>query len=166
MIDYVEDLRATVICVAAYLSGLSDGEVSRRPAPGKWSTKEIVGHLIDSAANNHGRFVRAQFEEDLVCSGYAQEAWVSAQGYQEAPWPALVGLWREYNLHLAHVIERMPDAARLRPRGRHNLHEVAWQPPPAGTPVTLDYFMRDYVAHLHHHLRQIDALVGQSDAGT
>jgi hypothetical protein len=160
MIDYVDDLRSTVIRVSAHLSGLSAAAVSRRPAPGKWSTKEILGHLIDSAANNHARFVRAQLQDDLVFAGYAQVEWVAAQRYQDAPWPALAALWREYNLHIAHVMESMPDEVRLGVRPRHNLHEIAWQTLAPDAPATLDYFMRDYVAHLHHHLRQIDALVG------
>lgn len=160
MLDYADDLRATVIRVAAYLAGLEEEAVARRPEPGKWSTKEIIGHLIDSAANNHGRFVRAGLQDDLVFPGYAQAEWVEAQRYQEAPWPRLVELWRDYNLHIAHVIECTPAEIRRRPRARHNLQEIAWQPPPPGVPVTLEYFMRDYVDHLHHHLRQADALVG------
>jgi hypothetical protein len=165
MIDYADDLRSTVTRVSAHLHGVPESAVARRPAPGKWSTKEILGHLIDSAANNHARFVRAQFVDDLICSGYAQEAWVSAQRYQESAWPALADLWRDYNLHIAHVMEGMPAEVRLRPRIRHNLHEVAWQAAPADAPSTLDYFMRDYVGHMHHHLRQIDALVGGVYAG-
>ena len=142
MIDYADDLRSTVTRVSAHLHGLPESAVARRPTPGKWSTKEILGHLIDSAANNHARFVRALFVDDLICSGYAQEEWVAAQRYQESAWPALADLWRDYNLH-----------------------EVAWQSAPADAPATLDYFMRDYVGHLHHHLRQIDALVGGVYAG-
>jgi len=159
-IDYAEDLRSTVTRVAPYLSGVPVAAITRKPAPGKWSTKEIIGHLVDSAANNHARFVRAQLQDDLIFPGYAQVEWVEAQRYQEAPWPDLAALWREYNLHIAHVIESMPDEVRLRVRPRHNLHEIAWQTLPPGVPATLDYFMRDYVAHLHHHLRQIDALIG------
>ena len=48
-------------------------------AQDKWSPREIVGHLIDSAANNHQRFVRAQFTDDLVFSGYQQAEWVGVQ---------------------------------------------------------------------------------------
>ena len=156
MPDYAEDLRATVLAAWASLAAIPDEAAARRPGPGKWSAKEIVGHLIDSAANNHQRFVRAQFQDDLVFAGYAQDAWVAAQRYQDAPWQDLLTLWRAYNLHIARLIEAMPVEVRLRERRRHNLHELAWQPVPAGTPTTLDYFMRDYVGHLHHHLRQID----------
>ena len=89
-------------------------EESRVPrAEDKWSPKEIVGHLIDSASNNHQRFVRAQFTDHLVFPGYEQESWVRAQGYRDEPWPLLVELWRSFNLHLAHVMERSPEAARI-----------------------------------------------------
>jgi DinB superfamily len=155
MLDYADDLRRTVIEAAASLSAVSPDEASRRPSPGKWSPKEIIGHLVDSAANNHQRFVRAQLQDDLVFPGYEQDAWVATQQYQAAPWPDLLALWRAYNLHIARVMEAVPDAVRMRPRARHNLHRLAWSPIPEDRPATLDYFMRDYVGHLHHHLRQI-----------
>ncbi len=158
MPDYAADLRATVISASASLAAMTDEAAGRRPAPGKWSPKEIIGHLVDSAANNHQRFVRAQLQDDLIFPGYAQDDWVRVQGYQGAPWQDLVALWQFYNLHIARVIEAMPDEVRLRERRRHNLDELAWQPVSAGAPATLDYFMRDYVLHLHHHLRQIGPL--------
>jgi DinB superfamily len=155
MLDYTDDLRTTVVQAAASLAAMSDEAAGCRPGPGRWSPKEIIGHLIDSAANNHQRFVRAQFQDDLVFAGYAQDAWVAVQRYQDATWQELLTLWRAYNLHIARLIEVMPVDVRLRERRRHNLHELAWRPVPSGTPTTLDYFMRDYVGHLHHHLRQI-----------
>ena len=94
MLDYAEDLRRTVIEAAASLSAVSPEDASKRPAPGKWSAKEIIGHLVDSAANNHQRFVRAQLQDDLVFAGYEQDAWVAAQRYGDAPWVELVVLWR------------------------------------------------------------------------
>jgi hypothetical protein len=159
MTDYIDDLRSTVERAAAVLLTVDDARAARRPAPGKWSAKEIVGHLVDSAANNHQRFVRAQLQDDLIFPGYAQEEWVAVQRYQEASWPDLVTLWRAYNQHIATVMATTPDAVRLRERPRHNLHELAWQPLPADRPATLDYFMRDYVGHLHLHLDQIRRLI-------
>ena len=114
-----------------------------------------MGHLIDSASNNHRRFVLAQQQEDLVFPGYAQDAWVAAQRYQDAPWEELVSLWRGFNLHLARVMEAAPDFERTRIRRRHNLHEIAFRTIPEDQPATLEYFMSDYVDHLEHHLRQI-----------
>jgi hypothetical protein len=167
MVDYADDLRLTVTRAAATLLEIPEEVAGRRPAapagsPGKWSAKEIVGHLIDSASNNHQRFVRAQFQDDLIFPGYEQDAWVAAQHYQDAAWRDLVALWRDYNVHLARVMELVPAEIRLRERSRHNLHHLAWQPVPADRPATLDYFMRDYVGHLRHHLAQIRALVGET----
>ena len=85
--------------------------------------------------------------------GYDGAKWVETQHYASAPWPSLVALWREFNLHLARVIESMPEEIRLRPREKHNLGEIAFQKLPE--PPTLEAFMRDYVDHLEHHLGQV-----------
>ena len=155
MSGYVQDLRRAIEKSTPLLEKMDDAATRRRPAPSKWSPREIIGHLIDSASNNHQRFVRAQFQEDLVFPGYAQDAWVSAQKYQDAPWDELLALWRSFNLHLARVMEATPEDQRLRRRERHNLDELAWKPVARNEPATLDYFMADYVGHLQHHLDQI-----------
>jgi hypothetical protein len=155
MITAESHLRDTVAKALPALAAISDAAASVPRAPGKWSRKEIVGHLIDSASNNHERFVRAQFTDDLICPTYDQDAWVRAQRYGDAPWDELVALWSHFNVQLARVIEATPSEIRARPRLRHNLDRVAFVPPPEGTPATLEYFMRDYVVHLEHHLAQI-----------
>jgi hypothetical protein len=155
MLDYAVELKDTVQRAEIFLRDLGE-EASLRPrAPGKWCPREIIGHLIDSASNNHQRFVRAQFKDDLIFSGYEQDAWVSMQHYRDAPWSELVDLWRSFNLHIARVMEAVPKDERIRSRARHNLDEIAWKTVPRDEPVTLDYFMRDYVGHLQHHLAQI-----------
>ena len=158
--SYIIELVDTVERATASLLAVPDIAAARRPAHGKWSSKEIIGHLIDSACNNHQRFVIAQHQDDLIFPGYDQEAWVKAQCYQDEAWAELVPLWRYYNLHIARVMECASEDARMRPRVRHNLHEIAWRPVPKNQPVTLDYLMRDYVGHLGHHLRQVGALIG------
>src|SRR4051812_20483378 len=155
MLDYAVELRDAVRAAKPFLERMSDGASSRSPAPGKWSPREIIGHLIDSASNNHQRFVRAQFKDDLVFSGYEQDRWVSVQHYREAPWSELIALWEHFNLHIARVMEIVPNDERIRPRALHNLDELAWKPVPREQPATLDYFMRDYVGHLRHHLTQL-----------
>jgi hypothetical protein len=152
----VDDFRDTVDRAAERLLKCADDEAARRPAPRKWSRKEIIGHLIDSACNNHGRFVRAQLQDDLVFPGYDQDAWVRVQRYQDRPWTDLVALWRSYNHHIAHVMATTDAAQLTRPRSRHNLDELAWQTVSAAKPTTLEHFMRDYVEHLKHHLRQTE----------
>jgi hypothetical protein len=156
--DHVDELTATVRTTAARLRRVSDADAGTPPAPGKWSAKQVVGHLIDSASINHQRFVRATWQDDLVFPAYDQDAWVAAQDYQSAPWPELVDLWEQYNAHVARVMRSVPAAVRLRERALHNLDELAWQPVPRDRPATLDSFMRDYVAHLQHHVRQIEAM--------
>ena len=91
------------------LRDLADDGTTRRPAPGKWSPREIIGHLIDSASNNHQRFVRASFQDDLVFAGYDQDRWVAMQRYQEARWEDLLTLWASFNRHLARVMASDPD---------------------------------------------------------
>lgn len=155
-LDFAEDLARTVDAAAARLRRMSAMDAARPRAPGKWSPAQVVGHLVDSASNNHQRFVRARFRDDLRFDGYEQDAWVDAQRYASAPWPELVELWRGFNLHLARVMEATPPEALRKPRPDHNLDRLAWEVVPASEPVSLEYFMRDYVGHLKHHLRQID----------
>lgn len=156
MLEYVEVLRQAIHEAGPVLQGMSDDRSRLRPGPGKWCPREVIGHLIDSASNNHQRFVRAQFQEDLVFSGYEQDAWVSVQRYRDAPWEELIALWRSYNLHIARVMEAVPKDERVRLRARHNLDELAWKTVPPNEPASLDYFMSDYVSHLKHHLAQIE----------
>jgi len=126
------------------LRSLSEPEADRARAPGKWTRKEILGHLIDSAFNNHQRFVRAQQADRYVGPGYDQNAWVSLQGYRERSWSDLLALWEAANRHLVHVM------ARVRPE-RLGGECVVGDDPPA----TLDWWMNDYTRHLRHHLAQI-----------
>ena len=123
-----------------------------RPAPGKWSPRELVGHLVDSASNNHQRFVRARFVDHLDFPGYDQDEWVAGQDYAGADWASLVTLWAEFNRHLARVMQATPEAALTLQRSRHSLDRIAFRPVPVDRPVTLEGFMQDYVEHLRHHL--------------
>jgi hypothetical protein len=137
-------LRAAVRSAAARFQTLTDREATARPAPGKWSRKEILGHLIDSASNNHQRFVRAQIENELSFPGYEQDAWVRTQDHGSADWRRLIDLWAAYNEHLAHVIARIPPP-RLATPLRIGGHD----------PITLGALVEDYLRHLEHHVAQI-----------
>jgi hypothetical protein len=113
-------------------------------APGKWTRLQLLGHLIDSCANNHQRIVRALSQDAVVFPAYDQEALVAVQRYQDAPAEVLIALWTNYNTHLAWVIEAMPAGKRS-------------VPVTAGgdAPVSLEQLILDYIAHLEHHLRQL-----------
>jgi len=121
-------------------------ESEKSTLPGGWSRKEVLGHLIDSASNNHQRFVRAAQQTSLEFPGYDQEGNVRLQAPQQAEWSLLVSLWAAYNRYLAHVIARLP-ASKLDTVCRIG----------TGAPVTLDFIAKDYLRHLLHHLQQIGA---------
>jgi hypothetical protein len=113
-------------------------------APGHWSKKQILGHLIDSAANNHQRFVRAQLAASYQGPTYEQESWVATQGYAAESWPDLVNLWLLYNRHLLHIIRTVKEAALAVPCAIE------------GSPtMPLSEVMSSYVDHMEHHLAQI-----------
>ncbi|TAJ21183.1 MAG: DinB family protein [Planctomycetota bacterium] len=132
-----------------------DARAARAPlAPGKWSRAEVVGHLVDSASNNHQRFVRAQLGQPFVFPTYDQDAWVALQRWNEAPWPQLVELLVRFNSELARLMRRTSPQQLRQPRFPHNLHQIAFKPWPEREPATLEWFMRDYVEHFEHHLRQ------------
>jgi hypothetical protein len=129
--------------VPEQFSLFSESQVHTRPAPEKWSKKEILGHLIDSAANNLQRFVRVQFE-DTPTIRYDQNNWNRYSYYQEADTQQLLACWAALNQHLAALAQRIPEAALGR------LCEMG-----EATPVTLAWLIDDYVGHLEHHLRQM-----------
>ena len=123
---------------------LQPRDVSASRAPGKWSRKEILGHLVDSASNNHQRFVRALLTDELSFPGYSQTDWVRVQGYADAEWQRIVDMWSALNRHLAHVVGRIP-AAKLATKCRVG----------DGNPVTLEELIADYIRHVEHHLEQL-----------
>ena len=128
---------------ASKLFSLSEQAASTPRAIGKWSPKEILGHLIDSACNNHRRFIKMQIASGSSFDGYEQNEWVSLQSYQQRNWTDIVTLWQAYNLHLSHVIEQIPSEAL----GHTGVF--------GDETVTLEFLANDYIRHLQHHLAQI-----------
>lgn len=145
------ELRQVVESARPDLDHVSPGVASHKASAEKWSIQEILGHLIDSASNNHQRFVRALAADSLSLPGYEQNVWVESQGYNGAEWTTLLGLWRYYNLHLAAVIDRIPES-KLNTECRIG----------NDAPVSLGYLAEDYVRHLKHHLAQISHAIQTS----
>jgi hypothetical protein len=152
---FLSGFRQTIETAALRLRDIPEDQSHVKRHEDKWSPKEIIGHLIDSASNNHQRFVRAQLGKELVFQGYEQAEWVKKQRYNEEPWDQLIQLWKHYNLHLAHLISVIPEQTLTQSRLQHNLDHIAWETVDKDQPTTLEYFVRDYVAHLRHHLAQI-----------
>lgn len=136
--------RLSILCntIPSRLRQISEHEFTFKPSLEKWSKKELLGHLIDSATNNHQRFVRAQFETPTIF--YQQNEWVTVQRYQIEYSETLIQLWEAYNRHLAHVIKEIPfESLQNIIIGRD------------GDKYTLEYVVEDYLTHLEYHLAQI-----------
>lgn len=155
MQEWLEDFRRTIDSASERLHAMDEAQAAKPRAERHWSSKQIIGHLIDSATNNHARFVLGQLKDDLVFPGYEQDGWVRTNHYEDESWPQLVELWRAYNLHLHHVMSHADQAKLNTPCTLHTLQEIAFKTVPKSEPVTLEYLMKDYVDHLKHHLAQI-----------
>jgi len=119
--------------------------LDQKPAPDKWSKKEIIGHLIDSAQINLQRFIRCTYEKNFKLI-YEQVEWVEVNHYQDAELTDLLSLWELLNRQIIRVLENYPEG-RLNAKCDSSkltvgLHTVKW-------------LAQDYVVHLKHHLGQI-----------
>ena len=139
-----DELRTTVATYLPRLQALSDAQVLASRGPGKWMRVEILGHLIDSAANNQQRFVLAPQRVSFEGPTYDQEHWVRVHAYRTRSWSEIVDLWTVFNLHLAYAIAAVPD-------------DRLSMPCTIGTnsAETLEWLMQDYIRHMRHHLAQI-----------
>lgn len=111
---------------------------------GGWTRVQILGHMLDSAANNHQRFVRASLDGSYTGPGYRQEGWVAAHGYKQQSWPQLLQWWTMYHDILKSVVDLIPEE-------KLGAQCVVGE----GEPVTLRFLIEDYIAHQQHHLKQI-----------
>jgi hypothetical protein len=144
MKELSEQLRSVIEAAEPRLRQISEAESEKPVLSGGWSRKEVMGHLIDSASNNHQRFVRAALQSSLDFPGYDQDGNTRVQAPKEANWLLLVSLWAAYNRYLAHIIARLPTS-KLETPCRIG----------SGAPVTLKFIATDYLTHLVHHLSQI-----------
>jgi DinB superfamily len=140
--DTLSLLRRLLDDVPARLGRVSDA--GRKPASGKWSPKEELGHLLDSAANNHQRIVRVQMREGLDMPGYEQEQWVRLHAYQKRDWQELIQSWSALNRQLFAAAESVPDSAWQ--------HTCTVAGPEL---LTLQFVFEDYLRHMLHHLQHI-----------
>ena len=155
MDQWLADFKETIDSASPRLLQISETQSEQARTEEHWSAKQIIGHLIDSAANNHARFVVGQLKDDLVFPGYDQNRWVEIQQYQQASWPQLVDLWRAYNLHLLHVMTCTPPEKLNNRCAKHSRKTIAFETISESETATLGYLMKDYVVHLKHHLGQI-----------
>lgn len=124
------------------LNKISEQDFSYKLQPGKWSRKQIIGHLIDSAANNHHRFIRSRIE-DAPNISYNQDEWNDLSHYNYMNSKTVILLWTNYNKLLSHIISNMTDKDLERKCYTGKIE------------LTLGFIVSDYVTHLEHHLKQV-----------
>ena len=126
------------------LKQISDSQAARKSDPSKWSPKEELGHLLDSAVNNHRRIVLTQLEDSPALAGYDGERWVEVQCYAARDWNQLVDLWLALNQQLLAAAEAVSESDWSRTCTIGD-----------SKPLTLKFVLDDYVDHMVHHLRHI-----------
>jgi uncharacterized damage-inducible protein DinB len=124
---------------------ISEEEWSAKISPEKWSKKEILGHLCDSALSNIRRFVITQYKENENIV-YDQNFWVKAQNYQNIQTSHVINLWKCLNLQIVHTVENIPDEDLQRTCDMTKIETKIF---------TLEYIINDYIDHLQHHLKAI-----------
>jgi hypothetical protein len=147
-VELSERLATVLKDVMPWLVTISEARASVPERADKWSAKQVMGHLTDSAVNNLAKIVRMQIETEPELSGYEQMAWVNLQHYAEREWAEVLALWFALNEHVAWTIRHI-DKARL---GNVGVVE--------GQRMTLGYLIEDYVAHMQHHLRAMRGWMG------
>jgi hypothetical protein len=146
--QFAEQFRAELDAIHAALLTLPPELADTAWREGGWTRKQIVGHMLDSAANNHQRFVRAATEGSFTGPNYAQDAWVAAHGYANQPWATLLNWWEVEHEILISVVNLIPED-RL----------DASCTVGGGAPVTLRFLIEDYLRHQHWHVKQLAAPV-------
>ena len=138
----IQELRKIIVDFNTRLKAISDSDLSAKPLPNKWSRKEVIGHLIDSAQNNLRRFICGQYESVPPKITYQQEFWVNANQYQNQSSEDVITLWRLINTQIVSVLASMPKDKYAALCETNELR-------------TLEWLADDYVRHLKHHLNQV-----------
>jgi hypothetical protein len=139
-----QNFRAELDQVHQSLLALPAGLANVPWREGGWTRKQIVGHLLDSAANNRQRFVRAAIQGNYTGPRYAQDAWVAAHGYAHQPWGTLLGWWEAEHEILMAIVDNISEEKLM-------AQCIIGDDPP----VSLRFLIEDYVGHQRWHLRQL-----------
>ncbi len=150
-----EQIRKTVIKARSDLENISEENAEFKSAPDKWSKKEILGHLIDSAANNHQRFVSAAYDSAADFPPYNQNLWVEIQQHNSQQWSHLINFFTLYNLHLCHILDSLPEEVLTNQCGIGKENTI-----------TIKFVIEDYLRHLQHHLTKIFQTIDSNQTST
>lgn len=141
----LQELQSLIVSVPVRMASIPSNMVSVRPAVNKWSKKEILGHLCDSAINNISRIVKAASAKKMfIVQPYEQDEWVKNNNYREQPLNDIIELWKSLNKQFIAAASNIP-AKKLALKCDIEGHEIQ----------TLQWLVDDYLSHMKHHLEQI-----------
>ena len=138
MHSIASQLETLIMAYLPQLNAISEEQLYLKPSPTKWSRKEIIGHLIDSAQNNIRRFVIAQYEDNPSIT-YNQDKWVAICNYQQMDSMLIIQLWYLLNKQIIGLLEHTPADTAQRTCNNGNIHTIEW-------------LAEDYIKHLKHHI--------------
>ncbi|MED4692534.1 DinB family protein [Peribacillus frigoritolerans] len=142
MKNVIDGINHSIGFIPEEFNRMTEKELNHRPMPHKWSKKEILGHLCDSALNNMNRFIKIQYEvQPYVIQSYNQDQWVLVQNYQERPLDEIVNLFCTLNKQIIHIITNTPNdrLSNLCDIGNNQLKSMEW-------------LIKDYLEHMEHHI--------------
>lgn len=142
MEQVIHELRELITASVHLLKEIPESDFSKKPAAHKWSKKEIIGHLIDSAQNNLRRFIVTQYESQPPHIIYQQDFWVSANQYHKMRTADVIELWRLINTQIISVLSSMPPEKQELQCETSELKTLKW-------------LAVDYIRHTRHHLSQV-----------
>ncbi len=141
MWSIASELEAIINHQLPLLRAIPGTEMALKQSPAKWSKKEIVGHIIDSAQSNIRRFIVAQYENEPKIV-YDQNKWVTIAGYQNYALDELINLWYSLNKHTCNILKDMPEEMAIRTCETGAMHTIEW-------------LAQDYIKHLRHHMHVV-----------
>jgi len=153
--QYSSELENIMSKSCDFLNQISNDSASSKKSENKWSRKEILGHLIDSANVNYYRFLMALQKDKLIFDTYPQDEWVRIQDYNNRNWDELIECWKSINLQIVQLVNNIPIEKLNHTTYDHNFDKICWQIVEKKYKSSLEYLINDYIDHLEHHIKQI-----------
>ena len=160
MQKYLSEWQKKIFEIEKQLTSIDKDLAKTRSELNKWCINEILGHLIDSAINNHRRFILMQIQDNLIFEGYEQDKWVELQNYIIKDLRTLIETWEILNLNIISSLMEVNPSIWRKEYEVHSFDEILWKEIPKTIPATPEYFVKDYFGHLVHHLKQIFEIGG------
>ncbi len=154
-IQFAELLDEIILYATERLDDIGDQDFNLKVSEEKWSKKEVLGHLIDSAINNHRRFIVATTKNDLIFDGYDQDLWVRMNNYQSRDVEDIIETWSSMNFNIFVLLEGLTDEQLHRTTTEHRFHKMAMRPVAYEASSSLGFLIEDYLYHMEYHLSAI-----------